>query len=561
MEKIWLKNYPKGVNHEINAEEIVSITDLMKKSVKKFNNNIAYENFGATLTFSELDKLSNDFASFLANVAYLEKGDRIALQMPNLLQYPVALFGALKAGLVVVNTNPLYTKTEMLHQFKDSDVKAIVILDHFTDKLEEILEESGIKTVVETGVGDLLGWPKSWLINGILKYAKKMVPTHNIPKTFKFRDALSYGSARKFSTVKSEPDDLAFLQYTGGTTGVAKGAELTHRNVVSNMFQMMEWMKPRLIPGEETILTPLPLYHIFSLTVNCLGFMYFGGKNLLITNPRDIPKFVKLMKSKHFTLMSGVNTLYNALINNPDFKDIDFSSLKLSVAGGMALQKAVSVEWLELTGTPIIEGYGLTETSPITSANPIDGTDRIGTIGLPMPSTDIKLIDDDGNEVEFGERGEICVKGPQVMRGYWKRPEETKKVLPDGEWLRTGDIAIALEGGFFKIVDRKKDMILVSGFNVYPNEVEDAIALHPGVLEVAAVGVPSQRSGEAVKIFVVKKDQNLTKEDLKAFAKTHLTGYKTPDFIEFRDELPKSNVGKILRRPLREEELKKRKED
>lgn len=561
MEKIWLKNYPKGVNHEIDMDKICSVIDLMEKSVKKYGDNVAYENFGATLTFSELDKLSNDFASFLTNVAELKKGDRIALQMPNLLQYPVALFGALKSGLIVVNTNPLYTEKEMLHQFDDSEVKAIVILDHFTNKLEKILDKTKIETVIETGVGDLLGWPKSWLINGVLKHVKKMVPEHGLKKTFKFRDTLNYGSSRKFSVVKSSPEDLAFLQYTGGTTGVAKGAELTHSNVVANMFQMIEWMKPRLIPGEEVILTPLPLYHIFSLTVNCLGFMYFGGKNLLITNPRDIPKFIKLMKTKHFTLMSGVNTLYNALINNPSFRDIDFSSLKLSVAGGMALQKAVSVEWKELTGTSILEGYGLTETSPITSCNPIDGTDQVGTIGLPMPSTDIKLIDDDGKEVAFGERGEICVKGPQVMKGYWKRPEDTKDVMPDGEWLKTGDIAIALEGGFFKIVDRKKDMILVSGFNVYPNEVEDVIASHPKVLEVAAVGVPSQRSGEAVKIFVVKKDQSLTKEELKAYAKESLTGYKTPDFIEFRDELPKSNVGKILRRPLREEELKKRKDD
>jgi len=551
MQKEWLKHYPKNVNHEIDPKDVKSINDIFKDAVKKYKDRVAYENFGTELTFAELDKHSDDFASFLQNDLKLKKGDRIAIQMPNLLQYPVVLFGSIKAGLIVVNTNPLYTTKEMLHQFTDADVKAVVILSNFADKLETILPKTNIEHVIVTNVGDMLGFPKSVAINFVLKYIKKDVPKFNIKGSYSFYGALNLGEAHTPKKVEIDIHDTAFLQYTGGTTGVAKGAELTHSNIVSNMLQITEWMNVCLKAGEETILTPLPLYHIFSLTVNCVGFMYYGGTNILITNPRDIPAFVKLMKKRDFTLMSGVNTLYNALLNDPDFKDVDFSKLKLAVAGGMALQKDVSKRWLAVTGTNCIEGFGLTETSPVASCNPIDGNDRVGTIGIPLPSTLIKLIDDDGNEVSDDKPGELYIKGPQVMKGYWNQPEETANILTDDGWIKTGDIAVNAGDGFFKIVDRKKDMILVSGFNVYPNEIEDVIASHPGVLEVAAIGVPDECSGEVVKICVVKKDKNLTKADLKAHAKKELTGYKVPKIIEFFDELPKTNVGKILRRELR----------
>ncbi len=557
MEKPWLKHYPKNVNHDINFDEVTTINELFKKSVSKFKDRIAYESFDVDMSFGELDKLSNDFASFLTYSLKLKKGDRLAIQLPNIMQYPVALFGAIKAGVIVVNTNPLYTEREMAHQFNDSGAKAIVILSNFAHKLDKIINETPIENVVVTSVGDMLGFPKSALINGVLKYIKKQVPAYNLPDAYTFHGALSRGETRQLKPVSVDSSDTAFLQYTGGTTGVSKGAELTHKNIVSNMLQITEWINPVLKAGNETILTPLPLYHIFSLTVNCLGFLAFGGKNILIANPRDIKGFIKLMKKKKFTLMTGVNTLYNALLNHPDFKTVDFSDLKLSVAGGMALQQDVVTRWEAQTKTPLIEAYGLTETSPGASANPIDGTGHIGTIGIPLPSTEIKLVDDDGNIAANGERGEIYIKGPQVMKGYWNKPDETSSILTTDGWVKTGDIAIITEHGYFKIIDRKKDMILVSGFNVYPNEIEDVIANHPGVLEVAAIGVPSERSGECVKICVVKKDKNLTKEDLKAFAKKSLTGYKTPDIIEFFDELPKTNVGKILRRALKEEHLKK----
>ncbi|MGH1467934.1 MAG: AMP-binding protein [Bdellovibrionales bacterium] len=557
MEKPWLKHYPKNVNHEINSDEVTTINDLFKKSVSKFKENAAYESFDVEMSFGELDKLSNDFASFLTYSLKLKKGDRLAIQLPNIMQYPVALFGAIKAGVIVVNTNPLYTEREMEHQFNDSGAKAIVILSNFAHKLDKIIQNTPIENVVVTSVGDMLGFPKSVLINSVLKYVKKQVPAYNLPDAYTFHGALNRGETRQLKTVSIDPEDTAFLQYTGGTTGVSKGAELTHKNIVSNMLQITEWISPVLKAGQETILTPLPLYHIFSLTVNCLGFLAFGGKNILIANPRDIKGFIKLMKKKPFTLMTGVNTLYNALLNHSDFKSVDFSDLKLSVAGGMALQQDVATRWEAQTKTPLIEAYGLTETSPGASANPIDGTGYIGTIGIPLPSTEIKLVDDDGNTAKDGERGEIYIKGPQVMKGYWNNPEETSSMLTSDGWVRTGDIAIITEHGYFKIIDRKKDMILVSGFNVFPNEIEDVIASHPGVLEVAAIGVPSEGSGECVKICVVKKDKNLTKEDLKAFAKKKLTGYKTPDIIEFFDELPKTNVGKILRRALKEEHLKK----
>ena len=559
MNKEWISQYPKGVNARINEDEVKPIPEIFKSAVNLFKENIAFENFGTTLTYSELDDLSNQFASYLLNDLKLQKGDRIAIQLPNLLQYPIALFGSLKAGLIVVNTNPLYTPREMKHQFVDSGAKAIVVLNHFTDKLEEIIKDTGIQYVVETGVGDLLGFPKSLLLNVVLKYVKKSVVSHTL-EVDTFLTALNKGKSKAdtLKLPKLSKADLAFLQYTGGTTGVSKGAELTHANIASNMLQIMEWMKPKLVRGEERILTPLPLYHIFSLTVNALGLLYYGGTNILITNPKDIPAFIKLMKKNKFTLMSGVNTLYNALVNHSEFSLIDFSDLKLSVAGGMALQGSVAKKWKLATGTAIIEGYGLTETSPVACCNPIDGNDKEGSIGVPLPSTDVKIIDEDGNTVPVGKEGEICIKGPQVMRSYWNQPEDTAKILmPDG-WLKTGDVAKSLGDGFFKIVDRKKDMILVSGFNVYPNEIEDVISEHEKVAEVAAVGVPHEYSGEAVKVFVVKKDPTLTEEELKAFCKENLAGYKKPSYVEFKDELPKTNVGKILRRKLKEKTLEAR---
>jgi len=554
MEKEWLQKYPEGVNHTIDENEVKPIVDIFSEAVARFGDHVAFENFGTTLTYSELDELSNHFAAYLTKDLKLEKGDRIAIQLPNLLQYPIAMFGAIKAGLIVVNTNPLYTAREMKHQFVDSGVKAVIILNHFTDNLEKIIKDTAIQHVIETGVGDLLGFPKSLILNTVLKYVKKSVVSHGL-EVDTFLRAINKGkkSSKNLKLPKLDKNDLAFLQYTGGTTGVSKGAELTHANIVSNMLQIVEWMKPGLVRGEETILTPLPLYHIFSLTVNALGFLYYGGTNVLITNPKDIPAFIKLMKKRKFTLMSGVNTLYNALVNHPEFSSIDFSSLKLSVAGGMALQGSVAKKWKKVTGTPVIEGYGLTETSPVACCNPTDGNDLEGSIGMPLPSTLIKIIDEDGKTVGAEEEGEICVKGPQVMRGYWNSPEATKNTLMSDGWLKTGDMAKSIGGGFYKIVDRKKDMILVSGFNVYPNEIEDVISDHPKVSEVAAVGVPDERSGEAVKIFVVKQDASLTKEELKAYCKENFTGYKKPSFIEFRDELPKTNVGKILRRKLKEE--------
>lgn len=547
----WLEHYPKNVNSEIDISQFKNINSLFEQSIKKYRDKVAYENFGSKLTFDELDRYSNQFASYLSQELGLKKGDRIAIQLPNLLQYPIAAFGSLKAGLIIVNTNPLYTADEMEHQFEDAGVKAIVILENFAKKLEKIQPKVKIDHVIVTSVGEMLGFPKGPLINFALKYVKRQVPAYSLPGSLSFRDALKRGSSN-FKAVDCSKEDIAFLQYTGGTTGVAKGAELTHENILSNMLQICEWMNPCLKKGEEQILTPLPLYHIFSLTVNCLGFLYYGGTNILITNPKDIPAFIKLMKKRRFTLMSGVNTLFNALLNNDDFADIDFSELKLSVAGGMALQESVSKRWLEVTKTPVIEGYGLTEASPVVSCNPIDGADRVGTIGIPLPSTDIRLVKEDGSLSDGQEAGELWVKGPQVMRGYWNRPDETKICLTDEGWLKTGDMAVDAGGGFFKIVDRKKNMILVSGFNVYPNEIEDVMAKHPGVAEVAAIGVPSERSGEAVKICVVKKDPNLTAKELVKFSRKYLTGYKTPDIVEFYDELPKTNVGKILHRKLKE---------
>ncbi|MFS4459740.1 AMP-binding protein [Bdellovibrio sp. HCB2-146] len=552
MEKIWLKHYPKGVPAEIDLSKYASLYDIYTEAVAKYREKKAFTNMGVSLTYGQLDQLVEKFASFLQNELKLKKGDRLAIQMPNLLQFPVIAFAAIRCGLTIVNTNPLYTAKEMQHQFKDSGAKAIVIMANYAHLLETIIKNTDIESVVVTELADLFPTPKRILVNSVVKYVKKMVPAYNLPHSYTFRQALELGAMRPSTYVPSTQEDVAFFQYTGGTTGVSKGAMLTHRNVLANMVQIYEWMMPKLRPGEEIAIAALPLYHIFALTLNCLGFLRMGAENVLITNPRDIPAFIKEMKKTPFTVMSGVNTLFNGLMNNPEFTSVDFSRVKVSVAGAMTLQRPVAEKWTQLTKSLIVEGYGLTEASPVVCCNPIDGTDRVGSIGLPFPSTDVKLVDDNGNEVAKGEAGELCCKGPQVMKGYWNKPEETEKVLRDG-WLFTGDIATVDDDGFFRIVDRKKDMILVSGFNVYPNEVEEAIASHPGVLEVAAIGVPDEHSGELVKAVIVKKDPNLTKEEVIAHAKKSLTNYKVPKLVEFRTELPKTNVGKILRRALREE--------
>ncbi len=504
MEKIWLKHYPKTIPAEINPAAYDSVVDVFSKSCQLYLGRPAFINLGKTLSYADLDRLSRDFAGYLQKIG-LKKGDRIALQMPNCLQYPVALFGALRAGLIVVNTNPLYTPREMEYQFNDAEVTALVIMANFAKNMESVWPKTKIKTVIVTELGDLCGFPKAQIVNFVVKHVKKLVPAFDLPAAVSFNATLKEGASHGFVPVKVGPDDIAFLQYTGGTTGVSKGAMLTHRNMVANMEQIAAWMSPLLSIGTEMVVTALPLYHIFSLTVNCLSFMKVGSANLLITNPRDIKDMVKVLKTHPWTAITAVNTLFNALMHNEEFRNLDFSRLKVAVGGGMAVQSAVAEKWQALTGKPLVEGYGLTETSPVLCCNPIDGTERVGTIGIPVPSTEVKIIDESGRECAIGEPGEICGRGPQVMKGYWKRDDETAKVM-DGEWFKTGDIAVASADGFFKIVDRKKDMILVSGFNVYPNEVEDVVAKMPGVLECAAIGVADERSGEVVKIVVVKKD-------------------------------------------------------
>ncbi|MEM7655151.1 MAG: AMP-binding protein [Bacteroidota bacterium] len=547
----WHKSYPTGVPHEVDTTPYASVVDFVNQNLKKYGNAPAYVNMGKELSFAEVDRLSQDFAAYLQRLG-LKKGDRIALQMPNLLQYPVILFGAIRAGLIIVNTNPLYTEREMAHQFKDSGAKAIVILANFADKLEKVLPKTDIEHVIITKIGDMIGGLKGAIVNFVVKYVKKMVPAYSLPQAIPFKKALNAGAGMTFREVSVNAKDVGFLQYTGGTTGLSKGATLTHGNVVANMLQIAAYLGNKLEERKEIVITALPLYHIFAFTVNCLTMLQYGAKNVLITNPRDMPGFIKDLKAHPFTLITGVNTLFNGLLNQPNIQEVDFSALKLAVGGGMAVQTAVNDHWKKVTGTPILEGYGMSETSPVLTTNPTDGTDRIGTIGLPVPGTDLKILDDDGNEVAVGERGEICAKGPQVMSGYWEKPNETAQVFHKGGWLRTGDIGVMDEDGFFKIVDRKKDMILVSGFNVYPNEVEDVVAMHPGVLEVAAIGVPDDKSTEAVKVFIVKKDPNLTPEEIRAYSKENMAGYKVPKHVEFRDELPKSNVGKIIRRMLKE---------
>ncbi|MEO6154370.1 MAG: AMP-binding protein [Thermomonas sp.] len=551
-ERPWLDHYPEGVPDEIELNEFQSIPAVFEAALAKFRDNIAFSNMGKMLTYGELDRLSRHFAGYLLGEMKLKKGDRIAIMLPNCLQYPVAILGVLRAGLTVVNTNPMYTPRELKHQMVDSGASAILVLDNFGATVQEVLAEVPGVHVITTGLGDLLGFPKGTIVNFVLRYVKKMVPDYDIPGSIRFRDTLTLGGLHQLSDVVIGHEDLAFLQYTGGTTGVAKGAMLTHRNLVANMQQAAAWVGGNIRMGEEIIVTALPLYHIFALTSNCLVFMKFGARNHLITNPRDMPGFVKELKSVPFTAITGVNTLFNGLLHTPGFDQVDFSHLHLTLGGGMAVQRAVADKWKQVTGCTLAEAYGLTETSPAVCINPPELGAFNGSIGLPVPSTDVCIKDDDGNMLPMGEIGELCVKGPQVMRGYWQRPEETAQSIDAGGWLHTGDIAKMDAQGYFYIVDRKKDMILVSGFNVYPNEIEDVIAMMPGVLEVAAIGVPDEKSGEAVKVFVVKKDPALSVEAIKAFCRENMTGYKQPRHVEFRDELPKSNVGKILRKELRD---------
>lgn len=552
IERPWLSSYPQGVPAEIDVAEFPSIVSVLDSAIERYRDRPAFSHMGKVMTYGDIDRLSRQFASYLINDRKLKKGDRVALMMPNVLQYPIAIFGALRAGLTVVNTNPLYTPRELKHQLVDSGAKVLVVLENVANTAAAVVAETQVEQVIVTSIGELLGFPKGTIVDFVVKYVKKMVPDYALPGAINFRKALALGAAHSLPPVTVASEDIAFLQYTGGTTGVAKGAMLTHRNLVANMQQASAWIGTNAKPGQEIIITALPLYHIFALTANCLVFMKFGGLNHLITNPRDMPGFVKELKSVRFTAITGVNTLFNGLLNTPGFDTIDFSSLHLSLGGGMAVQRAVAERWKKATGCTLIEAYGLTETSPAACMNPLDLKAFSGAIGLPISSTDACIKDDDGRMLPVGEIGELCLKGPQVMQGYWQRPEETAKVMDADGWLHTGDMAKMDERGFFYIVDRKKDMILVSGFNVYPNEIEDVIATMPGVLEVAAVGVPDEKSGEAVKVVVVRKDPSLTAEQVKAFCKDELTGYKHPKVVEFRTELPKTNVGKILRRELRD---------
>jgi long-chain acyl-CoA synthetase len=550
MERIWLKSYPPGVPADIDPGEYQSLVELFEASIRKYAQRPAFHNMGRTISFAQLDRRSRDFGAWL-QAKGLSKGARVAIMMPNCLQYPIAMFGTLRAGCVVVNVNPLYTARELEHQLNDSGAEVIVILENYGHVLQEVRARTRLRHIVVTSLGEMLGL-KAPVVNFVVRRMKKLVPPFELEDAVSFKQALGEGGGRTLITPPLGHNDIAFLQYTGGTTGISKGAMLLHRNVIAALLQYRAWLGPAIGTERPVIITALPLYHIFCLTVNCLVMMLVGGENVLITNPRDIPGFVKELRRHKYSMISGVNTLYNALLNHPDFPKMDFSHLKLAVAGGMAVQKAVAERWKQVTGIPLIEGYGLTETAPAATANPLNITDYTGAIGVPMPSTEIALRDDDGHDVPLGQPGEICIRGPQVMAGYWQRPEETAKVLsPDG-FLRTGDIGIMDAKGFVRLVDRKKDMIVVSGFKVFPNEIEQVVAMHPGVLECAVVGVADAHSGEVPKVFVVKKDPNITEQDLLEHCKKELTGYKRPKFIEFRTELPKTNVGKILRRALRE---------
>jgi long-chain acyl-CoA synthetase len=555
VDKIWLKHYPKGVPAEIDLSTYGSVRDVFEESVAKYASRRAYTCMGKSITFAELDALSRAFGAWL-QAKGCGKGTRVALMMPNILQYPICLFGVLRAGCTVVNVNPLYTARELEHQLTDSGAEVIVVVENFAATLQEVLAKTKVKHVVVTSIGEQLGF-KGIAVDFVLRHIKKMIPAWSIPRAVRLSAVLARGRRHKLAVVPLAHEDVAFLQYTGGTTGVAKGAMLLHRNIVANLLQARSWILPFLDPNQpEVIITPLPLYHIFSLTANCLTFMTLGAENVLIPNPRDIPGLVKEMAGHKFTAFTGVNTLFNALVNNDDFGKLDFSTFRLTLGGGMAVQEAVAEKWQLVTGKPLIEAYGLTETSPAATINPLDLPRYNGSIGLPIPSTEVILRDDDGKEVALGHAGEICIRGPQVMAGYWQHPGETAKVLDQDGWFATGDIGIMDHQGFIKIVDRKKDMIIVSGFNVYPNEIEGVVVMHPGVLECAAVGIPDKKSGEQVKLFVVKKDERLTADEVIAHCREHLTNYKVPREVEFRKDLPKTNVGKILRRELRDESRK-----
>ncbi|MGD8172307.1 long-chain-fatty-acid--CoA ligase FadD [Vibrio sp. TRT 21S02] len=553
MDKPWLSRYPSDVPEQINPDQYPSLVEMFEQSVQKYADQPAFMNMGSVMTFRKLEERSRAFAAYLQNELKLQKGDRVALMMPNLLQYPVALFGVLRAGLIAVNVNPLYTPRELEHQLNDSGAKAIVIVSNFANTLEQVVENTPVKHVVLTSLGQMLPRAKGTLVDFVVKYVKGMVPKYNLPGAISMRKALHKGRRLQYVKPFMSGDDIAFLQYTGGTTGVAKGAILTHRNMIANVMQAKGAYGPVLTEGRELVVTALPLYHVFALTVNCLLFVEIGGRNLLITNPRDIPGFVKELQKHPFTAITGVNTLFNALVNNEDFHELDFSNLRLAVGGGMAVQRAVAEQWKKTTGCYLLEGYGLTECSPLVAAYPHDLTEYNGSIGLPVPSTEVRIVDEDGNPLANDGVGELQVRGPQVMQGYWQRSEATKEVINQDGWLSTGDIVKFDEEGFLHIVDRKKDMILVSGFNVYPNEIEDVVALHGKVLEVAAIGQPHDVSGEVVKIYVVKRDPSLTKDEVITHCRQHLTGYKVPKLVEFKEDLPKTNVGKILRRVLREE--------
>jgi long-chain acyl-CoA synthetase len=552
VEKVWLASYPPGVPPEIDARKFSSIRDIFDKSIRQFASLPAFTNMDRTLTYAELERLSRDFGAWLQNGAGLKPGARVAIMSPNLLQYPIVLFGALRAGFVVVNCNPLYTPRELEHQLVDSGAEAIVILENFCKTLEAVIAKTPVKTVVTTQIGDMLGFPKRHIVNFAVKRVKKMVPPWHLAGTVPLREALDRGRGQAMAEPPLTPDDIAFLQYTGGTTGVSKGAMLTHGNIVANLQQTSAWWGMGLREGHEIIITALPLYHIFALTGNCLAFMNIGAHNILITNPRDLKTFVATLAKYPFTCITGVNTLFNALLNTPGFAQLDFGPMRMALGGGMAVQRAVAERWKKVTGKPLFEAYGLTETSPGACINPFfEGAEFNGYAGLPIPSTVVTIRDDDGRTLPLGETGEICIAGPQVMKGYWKRPDETAKVMTSDGAFRTGDIGFMTPEGFVKIVDRKKDMILVSGFNVYPNEVEDVIAMMPGVLEVCAVAAPDEHSGEIVRVAIVRKDPNLAREDVIAHCKQHLTGYKVPRRVEFWKELPKTNVGKVLRREVK----------
>ena len=552
MDRIWLDSYPEGVPADIDANAYRNIGELFDEGVRKFSAQVAFICMGKAITYAELDRLSAAFAAYLQQVISLPPQSRVALMMPNVLQYPVAMFGALRAGYTIVNVNPLYTPRELEFQLTDSGAETIVVVENFAHTLEQVIERVPVKNVVVTSLGEMLGFPKGLIVDLVVRRVKKMVPGWNLPGAVRMRRAIELGASRPFKPVDVGHQDIAFLQYTGGTTGVAKGAVLTHRNIIANLQQAHAWIASHVEEGRELIITALPLYHIFSLTANCLTFFKLGAVNVLITNPRDIPGFVKELGKHRFTVMTGVNTLFNALMNNPQFAKLDFSSFKLSLGGGMAVQQAVAERWQSVTGRPLIEAYGLTETSPAVTINPMSISAFNHSIGLPVPSTVISVRDDEGVEVAIETPGELCIRGPQVMREYWNRPDETAKVFTRDGFLKTGDIVSVDRAGFVRLIDRKKDMILVSGFNVFPNEVEEVVASHPDVLEVAAVGVPDERTGEAVKLFVVRKDPSLSEASLIAHCRQSLSAYKVPHFIEFRDALPKTSVGKVLRRSLRE---------